>query len=119
MKAVERCKQWLCDAETTSGWRCKDLASLEGETACLYSESGDIGEELSDLYALRQEMSFNDLFVEDNFVIVRDDHDKLRYSDQFFEILLLADGGIYGCDDFMPCLDSKLTLLGELHWCDR
>lgn len=87
------------------GLRCK-IEELEGAL-----------EELELIPASERMDMFGDIAGKN--IIVRDEHDKLRYTDKVFEILILGSNDIYGCNDFVPHRDSELVNVGELCWCDR
>ena len=126
MDDIQKCRARLERAEAELDEKVLDLENAEadcGEFAAdiveLEGEIGDLEEELEALqeFALQGNTKFFSS-IGAKPTIVRDEHDKLRYSDREFEILLLAGGDIYGCNDFAPYPDSECEYVGEIHWCD-
>jgi hypothetical protein len=103
------------------------------EEAEALSES--LGDELSDLIQDRNELRellrdeefdtiYDVMFGESKVLgrdlgwdkwcsVVRDPHEKLRFSDADFPVLVLMGDTVWGCEDYVPCQDSELIFLAE------
>ena len=48
------------------------------------------------------------------FDFIRDDHEQRIYTeDEDYEVVILADDSVYGCNDLIPIPDSEVVFLGN------